>query len=97
MSLRACEQLADIYTQDTVSSQRRAQLTDIKVKAGLESRANGALARAAAAEASSRLIGQRADCNVLVKALVALSTLPEPELRKTLEGDPARCRSRRLS
>jgi NodT family efflux transporter outer membrane factor (OMF) lipoprotein len=90
VSLRACEQLADIYTQDTVSSQRRAQLTDIKVKAGLESRANGALARAAAAEASSRLIGQRADCEVLVKALVALSTLPEPELRKTLAGDPAR-------
>ena len=70
VSLRACEQLADIYTQDTVSSQRRAQLTDIKVKAGLESRANGALARAAAAEASNRLIGQRADCDVLVKALV---------------------------
>jgi NodT family efflux transporter outer membrane factor (OMF) lipoprotein len=90
VNLRACEQLADIYTQDTASSQRRAQLTEIKVKAGLESRANGALARAAAAEASNRLIGQRADCDVLVKALVVLTTLPEAELRPALQDHAAR-------
>jgi NodT family efflux transporter outer membrane factor (OMF) lipoprotein len=89
VNLRACEQLADIYTQDAASSQRRAQLTEIKVKAGLESRANGALATASAAEASNRLIAQRADCEVLVKALVALSTVPEPELRKELQGRDA--------
>jgi NodT family efflux transporter outer membrane factor (OMF) lipoprotein len=90
VNLRACEQLADIYTQDTLSSRRRAELTDIKVKAGLDSRANGALARASAAEASNRLIGQRADCEVLVKALAVLSALTEPELRQVLAGRDAR-------
>lgn len=90
VNLRACEQLAEIYAQDTVSSRRRAELTQIKVKAGLESRANGALAAAAAAEASNRLIAQRTDCEVLVKALTVLSALPEPELRKTLQGRDAR-------
>ncbi len=90
VNLRACEQLADIYTQDTASSQRRAELTEIKVKAGLESRANGALAGAAAAEASNRLIGQRAECEVLVKALTALTTLAEPEIRDGLENGAGR-------
>jgi NodT family efflux transporter outer membrane factor (OMF) lipoprotein len=90
VNLRACEQLEAIYTQDSASSQRRAELTEIKVKAGLESRANGALAGAAAAEASNRLLGQRAECEVLVKALVALSTVPESELRKEMTQRGAR-------
>ena len=84
ISLRACERLVDVYTQDAASQQRRAELTQLKVKAGLESTANGALSGASAADASNRLIGQRAECEVLVKVLVALSTVPEQELRSLL-------------
>jgi NodT family efflux transporter outer membrane factor (OMF) lipoprotein len=84
VSFRACELLVDVYRQDTASQQRRAELTQVKVNAGLESSANGALANASAADASNRLIGQRAECDVLMKALVALTTLPEHDMRKEL-------------
>jgi NodT family efflux transporter outer membrane factor (OMF) lipoprotein len=81
---RACEALVDVYTEDSTSQKRTAELTQIKAGAGLDSPANAALARASAADASNRLIGQRADCDVLVKSLVALTALPEPELRGQL-------------
>jgi NodT family efflux transporter outer membrane factor (OMF) lipoprotein len=81
---RACEALVDVYTDDTTSQRRTAELTQIKAGAGLDSPANAALARASAADASNRLIGQRADCDVLVKSLVALTALPESELRGRL-------------
>jgi NodT family efflux transporter outer membrane factor (OMF) lipoprotein len=90
VSLRACERLVEVYTQDAASQQRRADLTQLKVKAGLESTANGALASASAADASSRLIGQRADCEVLVKALVALTTVAERDLRPLLSPASSR-------
>ena len=89
VNLRACERLVDVYTQDAASQQRRAELTRLKVKAGLESSANGALSDASAADASSRLLAQRADCDVLVKALVALSTVAEADLRGLLAAPAA--------
>jgi NodT family efflux transporter outer membrane factor (OMF) lipoprotein len=84
VSLRACQALVEVYTQDTSSQKRTAELTQIKAKAGLESSANAALTSASAADASNRLIGQQADCDVLIKSLVALTTLPEAELRPQL-------------
>jgi outer membrane protein, multidrug efflux system len=90
VSLRACERLVEVYTQDAASQQRRAELTQLKVKAGLESTANGALTSASAADASNRLIGQRAECEVLVKALVALTTVAERDLRPLLSPGSSR-------
>ncbi len=87
---RACEALVDVYTQDTTSQRRTAELTGIKSGAGLESPANAALANASAADASNRLIAQRADCDVQVKALVALTGLAEPDLRTQLDTRRAR-------
>lgn len=84
VSLRACQALVDVYTQDAGSQRRTAELTQIKAKAGLESSANASLSSASAADASNRLIGQQADCDVLIKTLVALTTLPEAELRPQL-------------
>jgi NodT family efflux transporter outer membrane factor (OMF) lipoprotein len=84
VSLRACQALVDVYIQDAGSQKRTADLTQIKAKAGLESGANAALASASAADASNRLIGQQADCDILIKSLVALTTLPEAELRPQL-------------
>lgn len=86
VNLRACEALVEVYTQDATSQRRTADLTQVKADAGLESPANAALARASAADASNRLIGQRADCDALVKSLVALTALPEPELRGRLDA-----------
>jgi NodT family efflux transporter outer membrane factor (OMF) lipoprotein len=84
LSYRACEALVDVYTQDATSQRRTAELTQVKADAGLDSPANSALASASAADASNRLIGQRADCDVLVKSLVALTAIPEAELRSRL-------------
>jgi multidrug efflux system outer membrane protein len=83
---RACEQLANVYAEDTTSQRRTAELTRVKVNAGLESTANSALASASAADASNRLVAQRAECEVLVKAIVALTAMPEGELRAQLDA-----------
>ena len=91
VSLRACEALVDVYAQDAQSQQRTAELTLTKARAGLESAANGALARASAADASTRLIGQQAECEVIVNTLSVLTTLPQSELRPQLAA-----RSRQL-
>jgi NodT family efflux transporter outer membrane factor (OMF) lipoprotein len=89
-TLRACEALLDVAAQDAASQKRTADLTQTKASAGLESRANAALAGASAADASNRLIAQRADCDLQVKALVALTTLPESDLRAKLTERRAR-------
>ena len=43
-----------------------------------------ALARASAAEANSRAIRQATSCDLDTKALVALTAMPEPDLRQKL-------------
>lgn len=88
-SLRACQQLLNVAQQDAASRADTARLTDLAAGAGFESPANLALARASAAEGSSRYLAQRATCDVNVKALVALTAMPEPELRQRLASDAA--------
>ena len=48
-----------------------------------------ALAKASASEAAARLLAQRAEVDLGVKALTALTALPEPELRALLAGGRA--------
>jgi NodT family efflux transporter outer membrane factor (OMF) lipoprotein len=48
-----------------------------------------ALARASAADGNSRYIAQRAACDVDVKALVALTAIAEPEMRRKLAAGAA--------
>lgn len=86
---RACQQLANLYAEDASSQRRSAELTQVKVKAGFESSANGALADASAADAASRSVAQRAECELLIKAMVALTTLSEAALRAQLEARAA--------
>ncbi|MGD9945823.1 MAG: efflux transporter outer membrane subunit, partial [Burkholderiaceae bacterium] len=78
--LRGCEALSDIYEQDLSSRTQTAELTRQKIDAGFEAPANGALARAGAAEAAGRLAAQRAECQVLIKQLVALTARDEAAL-----------------
>jgi outer membrane protein, multidrug efflux system len=89
-ALRACEAQAEQQRADTDSRAQSARLTELSAKAGFEAPASAALARASAAQANSLLTQRRAQCASLVKALVALTALPEPALRAQLSGSTAR-------
>ncbi|MCW7541054.1 efflux transporter outer membrane subunit [Aquabacterium sp. A7-Y] len=90
VALRACEAGVAVLEQDAQSLREAARLTRQKVEAGFEAPANGSLAQASAAESASRLAAQQADCEVLVKQLVALTVLPEPALRERLAAGRGR-------
>ncbi|TWI64404.1 NodT family efflux transporter outer membrane factor (OMF) lipoprotein [Pseudoduganella lurida] len=82
--LRACERLLDVARQDAASRADTARLTELTAKAGFQAPADAALSRASAADAANRELAQRAQCDVDVKALVALTAIAEPELRSSL-------------
>jgi multidrug efflux system outer membrane protein len=65
-----------------------ARLADLSAKAGFTAPASAALARASAAEGSARTTQQRAQCEVDLKVLVALTGLDEPSLRSKLAAAP---------
>lgn len=83
-SFRACEKLLDVALADSRSRSETARLSALVTKAGFEAPATAALARASAAESKSRAGQQQALCDIDIKALVALTALPEPELRQKL-------------
>ncbi|QBE67349.1 efflux transporter outer membrane subunit [Pseudoduganella lutea] len=87
--LRACERLLDVARQDAASRADTARLTELTAQAGFEAPASLALARASAADGANREIAQRAQCEVDVKTLVALTAVPEPELRSRLAAGAA--------
>jgi outer membrane protein, multidrug efflux system len=84
-NLRVDEALFADYERDVASRSETERLTQLKTDAGFESPANAALARAAASDAKTRLISQRAQIDLGVKSLVALTALPEPEVRAILK------------
>lgn len=84
LGLRACEALADQTQTDAASRAETARLTQLTAKAGFQAPATEALARASAAQASAQLTAQRAQCDVNMKALVALTGIEEPSLRSQL-------------
>jgi outer membrane protein TolC len=66
-----------------------ARLTGQLLAAGMVPAANLALARSAAADARSRWLEQSAQCDLGIKALVALSALPEAQVRALVRtGSP---------
>ncbi|MDE2094585.1 MAG: efflux transporter outer membrane subunit [Burkholderiales bacterium] len=82
--LRACEAQVEQAGADRASRRETARLTELNLKAGFEAPANAALARASAAQSNNALTQRRAQCDVLVKGLVALTGLAEPALRQQL-------------
>jgi outer membrane protein, multidrug efflux system len=90
VSLRACEGQAEQTRADSSSRNETARLTGLSTQAGFEAPANAALARASAAQGNSLLTQRRAQCDALVKALVALTALPEAALRSQLAAGAAR-------
>ena len=85
---RACEKLLAIAMSDAASRSETARLAELSRQAGFMAPAVAALARASAAEANARATQQRAQCEAGIKALAALTALPETELRQTL-ANPA--------
>ncbi|MBL8521681.1 MAG: efflux transporter outer membrane subunit [Betaproteobacteria bacterium] len=90
VNLRTCEVLLTGYDVDVASRAKTADLTQKKARAGLEAPANAALAEASVAEARARRVAQATECDLTVKALVALTGLPEDALRTTLRPGTAR-------
>lgn len=83
-SLRVNEALVVGYERDSVSRKETSRLIGLKTDAGFEAPANAALARASASEAVARLTAQRAEVDLGVKTLVALTGIDEPALRNRL-------------
>lgn len=90
VNLRACEAQREQSRIDAESRAETSRLAGLSTRAGFESPANAALARASAAQGSGLLSQRRAQCDLLVKALVALTALPEPALRQRLAGAEGR-------
>ena len=86
--LRACRRQADISLRDAASRQETERLTALLLGAGLARSGDLALAQASAADSRRRLTQQNADCDLGVKALVALTALEEPLLRQRLDTKP---------
>jgi NodT family efflux transporter outer membrane factor (OMF) lipoprotein len=83
-SWRSCQQLLAVAQADAASRQETARLSELSAQAGFTAPAVSALAGASAAEARARLTQQTNQCDTGLKALVALTALPEPELRQRL-------------
>lgn len=88
-ALRACEaQLVQTRT-DADSRAETSRLTEASAQAGFTAPADAALARAGAAQARTQAVNQRAACDTLLKSLVELTDLAEPELRQRLAAATA--------
>lgn len=81
---RACGLLADTYERELASTTQTDKATAAAVRAGFNPPSDGMLARASVASTRSTLISQRAQCELLVKSLVALTGHDEPALRLLL-------------
>lgn len=83
-ALRGCEAVVVQTEADVRSRTETARVTELAAKAGLFAPASAALARASAAQGRSLLAGQQAQCELLFKALVALTALDDAALRQRL-------------
>jgi len=81
---RYCELQVALAQADAQSRATTARLTAAAGDAGLQAPATVALAQASAADAAATLARQRAQCDAQVKALVALTAVDEPALRRRL-------------
>jgi NodT family efflux transporter outer membrane factor (OMF) lipoprotein len=84
VELRTCERQLAVARNDARSRAETARLTGLSAEAGFTAPAVAAQARASAAEAAARATQQQGQCELLVKALVGLTGVPEPSLRQKL-------------
>lgn len=87
--LRVCVALLDQSELEVKSYEQTTQIVDLLARAGFETHAATDQAGANAAEGRSRLIEQRASCDLLVKSLVSLTDEDEDRLRRDLLANAA--------
>ena len=85
---RFCELQVGVLQADAMSRAQSVRLTDIAVNAGFSAPASSHLANASLADATQQLKAQQAQCDLEVKALVALTDLDEAVLREKLANQP---------
>jgi len=90
LSLRYCEAVRAQIEQDLGSVETLEKLARMSAEAGLLATSLSDQARAQRAAVRASLLGQQAACDLEVKALVALTALPEPELRARLSREAGR-------
>ena len=82
--LEVCQAQANLARQDAHSRAETARLTALSTSVGLSAESDSAMAHAGAAQSSSRLNQQEAQCELQVKGLVALSGIPEADLKRKI-------------
>ena len=82
--LRACQAQLAQAELDAASRQETSRVSEAALKAGFLAPGQAALARASAAQGRAQVSAQQAQCDLLVKSLVALTGLDEPGLRQQL-------------
>lgn len=90
VSLRACEAQLAIAGDDAASREKTARLVQASAQFGVQSPAQAALAGASAAQGTVNVVQQRVQCEVAVKALVALTAIDEEALRAALAAASGR-------
>lgn len=89
LTRRSCEARLIESEANVASRNETARLTELSARSGLQSPANAALASASAAQGRSDITEQRAQCELSVKALVALTGIDEGVLRERLAAGTA--------
>jgi outer membrane protein, multidrug efflux system len=87
--LRTCEALIERTELEVHSYEQTTQIVGLLAKAGFETHAAADQARATAAQGRSRWVEQRASCDLLIKALVSLTSSDETGLRRDLMASAA--------
>lgn len=84
VGLRACEAQLVQTALDVRSRAETSRLTTLAANAGFQAPAAADLARASTAQGNAALTQQRAQCDIAVKSLVALTAVDEIALRREL-------------
>jgi len=84
LSLRYCEAVRSQLESDVRALESIGRIVRLGARAGLSAAVLADQADAQQAGARSRLLSQQAACDLEVKALVALTAVPEPDLRTRL-------------
>ncbi|MFT4174268.1 MAG: efflux transporter outer membrane subunit [Rhodocyclaceae bacterium] len=84
VDLRECEAHVQQAELDADSRAQTYRITALAAAAGIQAPATTELARASAAQGRLALVTQMTQCGLLIKALVALTAMDEPELRRQL-------------
>lgn len=85
VNYRLCENLTTVAKNNAESTAETARLSNLTAKAGFLASASVSQAEAQAADAQNLLKKQQLQCVLLVKSLVALTAMPEPDLQAALD------------